>query len=87
MDWTSQSAGGDGAHNTMPPFVVLVYIIKYTQTATSDLIFNDGGEPADVARVPSLACQSMPPVGITSMPLRCPSVNCSSGVRWIMPLA
>lgn len=46
-DWTSQSAGGGASHNNMPPFVVTAYIIKYTNTATSDLIFNDGVLPAD----------------------------------------
>jgi len=44
----SGSTGSDAAHNTMPPFVVTAYIIKYTDTATSSLIFDDGANPETV---------------------------------------
>jgi len=42
-------AGSGGAHNNMQPFLVTAWIIKYTDTATSAIIFNDTeGDPADV---------------------------------------
>lgn len=45
---TGSNAGGGGAHNNMQPFLVTAYIIKYTDTATSSLIFDDGATPENV---------------------------------------
>ena len=48
----TNAAGSGGAHNNMQPFLVTAWIIKYTDTATSAIIFSDAeGDPADVTLV------------------------------------
>lgn len=44
----SGASGGGGAHNNVQPFLVTAFIIKYTDTATSALIFDDGADPENV---------------------------------------
>jgi microcystin-dependent protein len=48
-DWFTSVEGSDAAHENMPPFIVLVKIIKYTNATASDVIFNDDADPENVS--------------------------------------
>jgi microcystin-dependent protein len=45
----TSATGGGASHNNLPPFLVTAWIIKFTNTATADLIFDDNVAPEDVA--------------------------------------